>query len=383
MGRNLMAFVGGLLLMVALFGYAATSQERGYDAEVCAGPPLKSVDERDAARDQGYLINSRYDCIDRGSFTAVNERRAAEERARIEGLAAAAAARAAIKLSDARREFQSGISIVGGKAVQLPNPPAQSYTPSYYTNAAGKVLPAYVTSNPNDGYKHPAVIWLSGGDTNTLGEFWMPNSDAHRIVNALRAAGIVVMFPVLRGGNADESGKEFFMGEVDDVLAAADHLSRLGYVNAERVYLAGHGTGATLALLTAEISARFSSVFAFGPVAEVTRYSTSIVPVNFHEHAAQEAKLRSPIHWLHGIESPTYIVEGRQLPSNVQDAEALCAKSDNPKLRCILVDGADHYSVLGAVSTLMAARLAISDQFEFAMRAEDFNRQMVSEAAVR
>lgn len=379
MGRNFMGFVGGLLLTVALFGYAATSQERGYDASECAGPLLATIEERDAARDQGYAIHARFNCIDRQSFVAVNERRVAEERARAEA-AAAAAARAVVTLPVARQDFVTTISVASAKAVPLPNPPANTYAPSYYTNAAGKVLPAFVTSNPNDGYTHPAVIWLSDGDTNTLGEFWKPDADAQRIVRALRAAGVVVMFPVLRGGNGDDSGKEFFMGEVDDVLAAAEQLSRVGYVNRERIYLAGHGTGATLALLAAATSTRFAGVFAFGPVADVERYSLSAVPVNFRDYGEEEVRLRSPIHWLHGIESPAYIVEGRESPSNLHDAEALCATSANPNLRCIMVDGADHFSVLNKVSTLMAARLAISDQFEFAMRAEDFNRQMLSDA---
>jgi len=383
MGRKLMAFLGGLALMVALFGYAATSHERSYDATACAGPALTTVEERDAAREQGYALNSRYNCIDRRSFAMVNERREAEARARIEAEAAAAAAKAATTLADARAEFATAIAVTTSKSTPLPTPPAHAFVPSYYTNADGKALPAFVSANPNDGYQHPAMIWLSDGDANSLGEFWHPNSEAHRMVSALRAAGVVVMFPVLRGGNTDDAGKEFFMGEVDDVLAAADHLTRVGYVDAKRVFLGGHGTGATLALLISEVSSRFAGVFAFGPVTEVHRYASSIVPVNFSEHEEMEAKLRSPIHWLHGIQSPTYIVEGREAPNNAIDADALCAKSDNPKLHCVLVDGADHVSVLARVSTLMAARLAISGDFEFAMRAEDFNQQLVSDVQTR
>lgn len=380
MGRNLAAFIGSMLVTVALFGYAATSQERGYDAAACAGPLLNSEEERNAARDQGYRIHSRYNCIDRESFIAVNAQREAEERARIEAAAAAAAALAAITLPEARQGFATKISVTTARATPAPAPPANMYVQSYYTSADGNELPAFVTADPRDGYQHPAVIWLPGGDTNSPGEFWKSSFDAHRLVGALQAAGVVVMFPVLRGGHEGGGDKEFFLGEVDDVLAAADHLARVGYVNADRIYLAGHGAGATLALLTSESSARFAGVFAFGPVAEVDRYA-SIMPVNFREHGEQEARLRSPIHWLHGIERPTYIVEGRLSPSNVHDAEALCAKSDNPQVRCVLIDGADHVSVLDKVATVMAARLAVSDEFEFAMRAEDFNRQMLSDAS--
>ena len=40
--------------------------------------------------------------------------------------------------------------------------------------------------------------------------------------SAYRKAGIVMMFPSLRGGNDNPGPKEGFLGEVDDIIAAAD-----------------------------------------------------------------------------------------------------------------------------------------------------------------
>ena len=63
----------------------------------------------------------------------------------------------------------------------------------------------------------------------------------------------IMMFPTLRGGNTNPGAREYLLGEVDDVLAAAEHLARLPYVDPQRIYLGGHSTGGTLALLDGRI----------------------------------------------------------------------------------------------------------------------------------
>ena len=40
-----------------------------------------------------------------------------------------------------------------------------------------------------------------------------------------------MMFPSLRGGNDNPGAKEGFLGEVDDVIAAADFLAKQPYVD--------------------------------------------------------------------------------------------------------------------------------------------------------
>ena len=39
-----------------------------------------------------------------------------------------------------------------------------------YDSPVGK-LAAYLSPDPNDGKRHPAIIWITGGDRNTIGEF--------------------------------------------------------------------------------------------------------------------------------------------------------------------------------------------------------------------
>src|SRR5436305_14755455 len=107
-----------------------------------------------------------------------------------------------------------------------------------------------------------------------------------------------MMFPSLRGGNDNPGQKEGFLGEVDDVLAARDFLEKQPYVDPKRIYLGGHSTGGTLALLVAECSDRFRAVFAFGPIDDVAGYGRNSVFLPFDLSDPREINVRSPIYWL-------------------------------------------------------------------------------------
>ncbi len=373
-------FMLGVLIAALLFGFPLFESNAPDPAYVgaCAGEPLRTVEARNDAMEKGYAINRRYDCIDRASYEAIER----QEAARLQAANAAprptvespAASPLAQTLAQARSGFRTQISQSTDQPLPLPEPPAELFVRSDYLNRDQRLLPAYLSSAPNDGQKHPAIIWLTGGDSNSLGDFWTPGPEANdQSASAFRKAGVVMMFPTLRGGNVDDGGKEFYFGEVEDVLAAADHLARQPYVDAAHIYLGGHSTGGTLALLTAETDGRFRAVFAFGPVAELDSYPPSLIPVDFSRYDLQELELRSPIHWLGGIAAPTYVIEGVEQPSNIDELDRLCRRTDNPMLSCIRVRGADHFSVLSTVSRVIAARVAVSTSgVPFALRAEEF-----------
>jgi hypothetical protein len=99
------------------------------------------------------------------------------------------------------------------------------------------------------------------------------------------------------------------------------------------------------------------------------------VPVDLGQRNGAERRLRSPIYWLHGITSPTYLIEGRSPPSNAADVAELCAKSRNPQVHCILPTGLDHFSVLSPVSRVIAARLSIARDIPFALQAGEFDSE--------
>jgi acetyl esterase/lipase len=342
----------------------------------CAGPPLRTAVARQKALEQGFAIDPQHDCIDKQSYDQVTAANKLVDGMMREATASAHAAGAipdsGETLAKARQGFTTRYAVPAGISHPLPHPPANLFVRTDFASAGGLVLTAFVTPDPRDGKKHPAIIWLTGGDSNTLDDFWTPGPESNdQSVSAFRNAGLMVMFPTLRGGNTNPGGKEFFLGEVDDVLAAADHLAQLGYVDADRIYLGGHSTGGTLALLTSETSGRFNAVFAFGPVSVSDHYPASLVPEMSGEGANRERMLRSPIHWLSGITSPTYLIEGAS-SANSEDVRNMCGVSKNPQLHCIVAAGSDHFSVLSRVTHVIAARLALANEIDFALRPEEF-----------
>ncbi len=53
----------------------------------------------------------------------------------------------------------------------LPVPPADVFDVVHYPAAAGSTS-AYLTPDPGDGRRHPAIVWITGGDCNSIGEAW-------------------------------------------------------------------------------------------------------------------------------------------------------------------------------------------------------------------
>lgn len=185
---------------------------------------------------------------------------------------------------------------------------------------------------------------------------WTPEPrENDQTAAAFRKAGVVMMFPSLRGGNDNPGVKESFLGEVDDVLAAATHLAKQQYVDPERIYLGGHSTGGTLVLLVAEYSDRFRGVFSFGPVEDVSSYGTDSGLLPFDTSNRQEVELRSPQYWLDSVRSPVWIIEGTE--GNIDALQTMARATTNPTTHFIEVGGADHFSVLAPTNELLAQKI--------------------------
>ena len=172
------------------------------------------------------------------------------------------------------------------------------------------LLAAYLTPDPGDGRKHPAIIWITGGDCNTIdrGVWAQADPSNDQTAGAFREAGIVMMFPSLRGGNDNPGWKEGFFGEVDDVLAAAEFLRRSNMWIPRDCTWEDTAPAGRWFILVAESSDRFRAVFSFGPVDDVSGYGSQYLPIN--TWSRPEIELRSPIYWLHSVRSPTFVFEG-------------------------------------------------------------------------
>ena len=263
-------------------------------------------------------------------------------------------------LVEARRGFKTSLRAQTGEKTAVEMAPPKIFRTIKYPSAVGN-LAAYVSPAPKAGKKHPAIVWITGGDCNSIGDVWSSAPfDNDQTAAAYRQAGIVMMFPSLRGGNDNPGRKEGFLGEVDDVVAAAKWLEKQPYVDPKRIYLGGHSTGGTLALLVAQSTSRFRGVFSFGPVEDVSGYGDDSGFLPFDTKNEREIQLRSPGFWLPSVQSPLWILEGTA-DGNLDSLRAMETVSANPQVQFVAVDGANHFSILAPTNRLIARKI-LADQ---------------------
>jgi hypothetical protein len=261
-----------------------------------------------------------------------------------------------LSLADARRRFATHLIIKATADFPVAQPPPDLFNLVTYKSPVGN-LPAYVSRVPNDGKKHPAIIWIVGGFSNSISDVaWAPASATNdQSASVFWKKGIVTMYPSLRGGNENPGYSENFFGEVDDVLAAADYLSRQSDVDPDRIYLGGHSTGGTLVLLTAECSPRFRAVFSFGPIDDIMKYG--LANLYYAVEDKRETYLRSPGAWLSSVHSPVFAFEGTKSPSNIAPLRSMEQSNQNPAIRFFEVANATHFTGLHPVSSLIADKI--------------------------
>ncbi len=258
-------------------------------------------------------------------------------------------------LLEARRGFQTKLVSRESADEPIAQPPANLFRIIKFPASVG-ALPAYLSVVPADGQKHSAIIWITGGDCNSIGDVWSPAPPENdQTASAFRQAGIVMMYPSLRGGNGGPGKREGFFGEVDDVIAAAEFLAGQPSVDPQRIYLGGHSTGGTLVMLVAAASPRFRAVFSFGSVDDVAGYGSEYLP--FDASDPQEVELRSPGRWVNAVQSPTFVFEGVQPRSNIGSLRKLEQVSQNPLVHFAAVRGASHFSILQPVTRLVAGKI--------------------------
>lgn len=242
-----------------------------------------------------------------------------------------------------------------------PAPPADLFQLVKYSAPPGP-LSAYVTPDPADGQKHPAVLWAHGGFGGIGEYFWEKASPGNdQSASAFRKAGLVLMIPSWRGENDNPGDFELFYGEVNDLLAARDYLASLPYVDPDRIYLAGHSTGGTLALLAATATDKFRAVFSFGGAPNVQRVvgdGEGYGNTPFDYRNGDEGRLRSPIQFVGAIKTPTFYFEGSD-SGYIFEAMAMeqLARTAGAPFRSCIVMAADHFNILAPLTTHLAEKI--------------------------
>jgi dienelactone hydrolase len=205
--------------------------------------------------------------------------------------------------AEARQKFKTKL-VDRGPAPQdwdpeVPLPGVREIT---YTSG-GLQLKAWVNDAPRRGGKQPAVLFLHGG--------FAFGSEDWDMTRPYRDAGFVVMTPMVRGENGLPGSYTMFYDEVDDVIAAGNALAELPYVDASRIYIAGHSAGGTLTLLAAMTSKRFRAAAAFSGSPDQVAFSRGqeeLVP--FDTSDPREYQMRSPLAYPKSFKCPVRIYYG-------------------------------------------------------------------------
>lgn len=232
-----------------------------------------------------------------------------------------------------------------------PAPPRRLFRLERYPAPLGTNA-AYVTPPTGEGRK-PAVVWIHGGfDWSIDSLSWaLSPRENNQSASAFRGQGIVLMLPSLRGGNDNPGQSECFLGEVDDIIAAGEYLRGRPDVDPDRIYLGGHSTGGTLALLAAASTDRFRAVFAFGPTSDPWFYrDIGCLPERVE---GPERRARAPINFVSHIRTPTFVIEGAEV-GWVQVYRDLRRARRSAPVEILLIPGADHFTALGPGSEVIA-----------------------------
>jgi dipeptidyl aminopeptidase/acylaminoacyl peptidase len=186
--------------------------------------------------------------------------------------------------------------------------------------------------------RRPAVLFLHGG--------FAFGADDWDQIRPFLETGFVVMTPMLRGENGLPGEYSMFYNEVDDVLAAAEHLAGLPYVDTTHLYVAGHSVGGTLAMLAALTSKRFRAGASFdGSPDQVSFARGQLELVPFDPADKREFQMRSPLAFVRSFQCPFRIYYGSEefLFAAGSQKTAQLAKAANLNVEAVSVPG-DHMS---------------------------------------
>ncbi|PHM73454.1 alpha/beta hydrolase family protein [Xenorhabdus kozodoii] len=242
-------------------------------------------------------------------------------------------------------------------------PPIDVFSLIYYPAEDGNMA-AFLSTPPTDkSQKYPAIIWLTGGYGGIGNDdfFWSQHSaDNDQSASAFRRNGLVLMIPSFRGENANPGRYEMFYGELRDIESARQYLAKLPYVDQNRIYLAGHSTGGTRALLASEYSKGFRAVFSLGGIPDLRlriNYAPIPVAVPFDQNDPREFELRSPRTFLKSIKSPTFYFEGEDAYWEEFDEVKEIAKNKDIPLYIYRIENGDHFNIIRPLTNLIAEKI--------------------------
>ncbi len=262
---------------------------------------------------------------------------------------------AANNLLAERQGHKTVIVSNGVKTSKYPKPNVDFVKLIKYPAKTGK-LNAYIAKPAKVKGLSPALIWLTGGfPTGGAGKsVWTDRGiDNDQSAKQFWQAGFVVMYPSFRGSYGNPGLQQGFWGEVNDVISAYNYLRKQKGVDPKQIYLGGHSTGGTLALLVAASTNKFAGVISYGPASSPMNYGAER---QLHDPAIKDENyFRAPLNFLHYIDTPTIIIEGETGRS--QDLRVLKVMSKNDDIKTFELKRADHFSPLAPLNQYLASYL--------------------------
>lgn len=255
---------------------------------------------------------------------------------------------------ETRKNFKTTIVTKIQQSEELSKPPAgHPYQLVKYHTELGKMAAYLAVPDLKPKEKRPAIIWITGGhpqggaDPSYIdGAYYKNNQTANMFLDQ----GVITMYPTFRGTFGNPGTREEFYGEVNDVLSALDFLRKHKHVDKNHIYLGGHSTGATLAMLTAAATNKFSATLALGPQDDVKNHGGGGRLFNIEDE--REFALRAPINYLSSIKTSVYVVEGKN--GAADSLKRMREASNNKQVKFWLIEGADHFDVIDPISNQFA-----------------------------
>ena len=107
-------------------------------------------------------------------------------------------------------------------------------------------------------------------------------------------------------------------------------------------------------MLVGAYTDRYRAIFSLGPAAAAWQYGGNFIYCDPDDE--EEIALRSPLKWLHCIESPMYVLEGTN-GGNYETLKAMEKASSNSNIRFLGVEGHDHFSLIAPLCEKLAEQI--------------------------
>lgn len=221
------------------------------------------------------------------------------------------------------------------------DPPANAERIFYTSGHNGNLhLAAWVSKHRPSHKLRPGVLFLHGGNAMGAGHW--------ALMKPYIDAGYVVMMPTVRGENGQAGSFSGFYNEVNDVLAAADHLAGLPGVDGSRLFVAGHSIGGTLTMLSAMASNRFRAAVPISGNPNAFRFFRRYPEdIRFDDSDVREFEVRTALCYAQSLKCPTYLMHGTKEPHLNQGARLMekRAKAAGLPIQASRIEG-DHTTAL-------------------------------------